>query len=312
MNVVDGGDETTVVVAATSASQFSIPTVTGHSYLVQQVASPVSGMTVAGVTDTAPTAASHLTRAQIGLDAGALRAGHITGPGGLCADDSGALKVNGNPIVVWTCSSAANQTWTIANNGQVQTLGGCLTVGTGNAVQWSTCTGSTAQSWTHKPNGTLVSTSGGLCLTDPASGGAGTALTVTTCTGAAPQVWALPTGPIAIVGYGNLCADDSGAKTINGNPIVMWTCSGAANQSWTIANNGQIQTLGGCMTVGACLAVQWSACTGSTAQTWTNQPNGTIVNSAGNLCLDDAGAGGAGTALIVYTCSAAANQIWKR
>lgn len=312
VDVVDGADETTVVVAATTAGQFSIPTVAGHSYLVQPVAAPVSGMTVAGVTDTAATVASHLSRAQIGLDAGAVRSGHVTGPGGLCADDSGALKVNGNPIVVWTCSTAVNQTWAIANNGQIQTLGGCLTVGTGNAVQWSTCTGSTAQSWTHKPNGTLVSTSGGLCLTDPASGGAGTALTVTACTGAAPQVWALPTGPIAIVGYGNLCADDSSAKTVNGNPIVIWTCSGATNQSWTIANNGQIQTLGGCMTVGTGNAVQWSTCTGSTAQTWTNQPNGTIVNSAAGLCLDDAGAGGAGTALIAYTCSAAANQIWKR
>jgi len=312
VDVVDGSDESTVIVAATTASQFGIPTVNGHSYLVQQVADPVSAMTVAQLTDTPATTSSQLGKAQIGLAPVAVRTGHITGPGGLCADDSGAIKANGNPILVWPCGSAANQTWAIANNGEIQTLAGCMTVGTGNAVQWSACTGATSQSWTHKPNGSLVSTSGGLCLTDPGSGGAGTDLNVATCSGAATQVWTLPTGPIAIIGYGNLCVDDSGAKTTNGNPIVLWSCSGAANQAWTLANNGEIQTLGGCMTVGSGNAVQWSSCTGAATQTWANQPNGTIVNTGSGLCLDDAAAGGAGTNLIVYTCSGAANQLWKR
>jgi len=312
VDVVDGNDESTMIVAATTASQFGIPTVAGHSYLVQKVADPVSAMTVAQLTDTPATTVSQLGKAQIGLAPVAVRTGHITGPGGLCADDSGAIKANGNPILVWPCGSAVNQTWAIANNGEIQTLAGCMTVGTGNAVQWSACTGATNQSWTHKPNGSLVSSSGGLCLTDPGSGGEGTDLTVATCSGAATQVWTLPTGPIAIIGYGNLCVDDSGAKTANGNPIVLWSCSGAANQSWTLANNGEIQTLGGCMTVGSGNAVQWSACTGATTQTWANQPNGTIVNSGSGLCLDDAAAGGAGTNLIVYTCSGAANQLWKR
>jgi hypothetical protein len=312
VDVVDGSDESTVIVAATTASQFVIPTVMGHSYLIQQVATPVSGMTFAELTDTPATAASHLGKVQIGLDPVVVRSGHITGPNGLCVDDSGAIKTNGNPILVWTCSSAVNQTWAIANNGELQTLAGCMTVGTGNAVQWSACTGATNQSWTHKPNGTLVSTSGGLCLTDPGSGGAGTDLNVATCTGSATQGWTLPTGPIAIIGYGNLCVDDSGAKTTNGNPIILWTCSGAANQSWTIANNGELQTMGGCMTVGSGNAVQWSTCTGATTQLWANQPNGTIVNTGSGLCLDDTAAGGSGTNLIVYSCSGAANQLWKR
>jgi hypothetical protein len=312
VNVVDGVNESTVIVAATTASQFGIRTVAGHSYLVQQVANPVSGMTVAELTDTPATAASHLGKAQIGLDPVAGRTGHITGPGGLCADDAGAITTNGNPILLWPCGSQVNQAWAIANNGEIQTLAGCMTVGTGNAVEWSACTGATSQSWTHKPNGSLVSTSGGLCLTDPSFGGAGTHLNVATCSGATTQVWTLPTGPVAIVGDGGLCADDSGAKTTNGNPIVLWTCSGAANQSWTIANNGEIQTLGGCMTVGSANAVQWATCTGATTQTWANQPNGTIVNTGSGLCLDDPAAGGAGTNLIVYACSGAANQLWKR
>jgi hypothetical protein len=312
VEVVDGSDESTVIVAATKAGQFEIPTVTGHSYLVQQVANPVSAMPLAQLTDTPATTASHLGKAQIGLAPVALRTGHMTGPGGLCGDDSGAIKTSGNPILLWPCSSAVNQTWAIANNGEIQTLGGCMTVGTGNAVQWSACTGATNQTWTHKPNGTLVGTSGGLCLTDPGSGGTGTDLTVTTCSGAATQVWALPTGPIAIMGYGSLCVDDSGAKTTNGNPIILWTCSGAANQSWTIANNGEIQTLGGCMTVGSGNVVQWSTCTGASTQLWANQPNGTIVNTGSGLCLDDAAAGGSGTNLIVYACSGAANQVWTR
>jgi hypothetical protein len=66
------------------------------------------------------------------------------------------------------------------------------------------------------------------------------------------------------------------------------------------------------MTVGTGNAVQWSTCTGAATQTWANQPNGTIVNTGSGLCLDDAAAGGAGTNLLVYTCSAAANQLWMR
>lgn len=60
VDVVDGGDQSTVIVAATTASQFSIPTTSGHSYLVQQVAALVSGMAFAQVTGTPATTASHL------------------------------------------------------------------------------------------------------------------------------------------------------------------------------------------------------------------------------------------------------------
>ena len=68
VEVVDGSDETTLVVSPTTAPQFAIPVEAGKSYLVQQVSAPVSGMTFASVSGTPATAASHLGHVQIGID----------------------------------------------------------------------------------------------------------------------------------------------------------------------------------------------------------------------------------------------------
>jgi len=49
IEVVDGADESTVVVAPTSAGTVSLDTVAGRSYLVQLVSDPVAGMPFATV-----------------------------------------------------------------------------------------------------------------------------------------------------------------------------------------------------------------------------------------------------------------------
>jgi Ricin-type beta-trefoil lectin domain len=115
-----------------------------------------------------------------------------------------------------------------------------------------------------------------------------------------------------ITGYGGLCVDDSANKQINGNPIEVYHCTGSANQQWTLVEtgNGEIQTLGGCMTESATNTVVWSTCVGSTAQRWTLEEDGTVLNGANGLCLDDNAHGGSGTPLIVYQCTAANNQQW--
>ena len=69
VQVVNGGDESTVIVAPTSASQFSIPVSQGSSYLVEPVSALTSSLPFAQVTGTQATAAKHLGSVQIGLDA---------------------------------------------------------------------------------------------------------------------------------------------------------------------------------------------------------------------------------------------------
>ena len=193
VEVVDGGDQSTVIVAATTASQFSIPTTAGRSYLVQQPSAPVSGMTFAQVTGTPATNASHLGNVQIGLD----KPGPITGVNGLCVDDSGASTANGNPIIVWGCSGAVNQQWTVESDGTLRTLGKCMDITNGSTANgakielWD-CNGGGNQVWQHQSNGTLINPQSGKCLDDSGSGPAGTQLIIWTCTGAANQAWTLP------------------------------------------------------------------------------------------------------------------------
>ena len=196
VEVVNGGDETTVIVAPTTASQFAIPATAGHSYLVQPVANPVSALPVATVTGTPATAADHLGNATIGLDpATRTGTGPITGYHGLCVDDSGAGTANGNPIIVYTCNGAAGQQWTVAPDGELHTLGGCMTASaaaSNSPVQFDACTGATSQLWTHQANGELINTASGLCLDDTGSGGSGTQLIVWTCKDSPNQIWTRP------------------------------------------------------------------------------------------------------------------------
>ncbi|MFG3056283.1 ricin-type beta-trefoil lectin domain protein [Kitasatospora sp. NPDC048239] len=125
------------------------------------------------------------------------------------------------------------------------------------------------------------------------------------------------TGTGQITGINGLCVDDSGAGTTDGNPIVVWACSGtAANQQWTVGTDGTLRTLGKCMTApgntpGNNTPIQLYGCVnGAGNQVWQPQADGTLKNPQSNKCLDDSGAGPAGTQLILWDCSAAANQIW--
>lgn len=194
VEVVDGGDETTVIVSPTAASQFTIPTTAGHSYLVQQVAAPVSGMSYAQLTGTPASTTSHLGNVRIGIDG---PTGEITGDKGLCVDDSGASTTNGNPVIVYTCSGSANQQWGVESDGTLRTLGKCLDITGGSStdgtkIELWTCDGGANQVWQPQSNGELVNPQSGKCLDDAGAGGAGTQLILYTCSDAANQQWKLP------------------------------------------------------------------------------------------------------------------------
>jgi hypothetical protein len=194
VEVVDGGDESTVIVSPTTAGTFTIPTTSGHSYLVQQVAAPVSGMTYAAVTGTPATTASHLGGVQIGIDT---VTGEITGYAGLCVDDSGGNTADGNPIIVYTCSGSPNQLWTVEPDGTLRTEGKCMDITGGNyanntKIELWTCNSGANQLWKAQSNGELVNPQSGMCLDDSGYGGSGTQLILYTCSDSPNQQWKLP------------------------------------------------------------------------------------------------------------------------
>ena len=67
IEVVDGADESTVVLAPTSAGTVSLHATAGRTYLVQLVSSPVAGMAFAGVNASPATRARQLGTVTIGI-----------------------------------------------------------------------------------------------------------------------------------------------------------------------------------------------------------------------------------------------------
>jgi lysophospholipase L1-like esterase len=112
------------------------------------------------------------------------------------------------------------------------------------------------------------------------------------------------------------CLDVPGSNTTNGTQPIIWDCGGAANQRWTFSGQS-IQALGKCLdaptnaTAGAKAQI-WD-CNGGTNQQWTLNSDGTIRGVQSGLCLDvDHNLSANGTAVLLWTCTAAANQRWSR
>jgi hypothetical protein len=196
IDVVNGRDESTVVVQPTTADTVTIPAVAGRTYLVQQVTHPVSGMTFRPVTASPATAPRQLGPVTIGIPAGTAITAFVNAAAGRCLDDPGASTRPGTNPIIWDCSGATNQLWTATADGTLRDMGLCLTAqdtgGTGAAAAVLQTCGATAgqQRWTLAADGTIRAASSGLCL--DTTGGAtanGTPVTLATCTATPSQVW---------------------------------------------------------------------------------------------------------------------------
>ncbi|WP_052681599.1 ricin-type beta-trefoil lectin domain protein [Saccharothrix sp. ST-888] len=131
----------------------------------------------------------------------AVVSGPITGLAGKCLDDSGAGTADGNQIILWHCTGADNQTWTLPGDGTIRTLGKCLDA-----------------------------TAGGTA--------AGTYADLYTCNGQGRQQWAVR-GTTLVNPVSGLCLDAFGGSSTDGTRIDLWTCgSGQANQQWTVPAAG--------------------------------------------------------------------------
>lgn len=121
-------------------------------------------------------------------------------------------------------------------------------------------------------------------------------------------------GPIG--GYSGRCLDDSGSRTVSGNPIVLWSCTGQPNQNWTLPGDGTVRVFGSCMDVTKSgttdgTKVQLYTCNGGGAQQWHARADGSLMNPQSGKCLDDPGYSVTGAQLNIWTCNGGANQKWK-
>jgi len=154
-----------------------------------------------------PKAAYNAVASALGGSTGGGGGGGSTGAlhavgAGKCLDDPNSTTTLGTQQQIWSCSGAANQTWTHSSTGQVTlTVNGttlCLDAngkGTTNGTKVITfsCNGQSNQQWNFNSNGTITGAQSGLCL------------------------------------------DVTGASTANGALVQLWTCNGQSNQQWTLS-----------------------------------------------------------------------------
>ena len=107
----------------------------------------------------------------------------------------------------------------------------------GTQQQIYTCSGAANQTWTHTSSGALTVTVNGttMCLDANGKGTTnGTKAIIYTCNGQTNQQWNLNSnGSITGVQSG-LCLDVSGASTANGALVQLWSCNGQTNQQWSL------------------------------------------------------------------------------
>jgi alpha-galactosidase len=110
-----------------------------------------------------------------------------------CFDDPMSATANGTIPLIWDCSGAPNQRWTVSGN-TIRVFGKCLDAPinaiAGDDVMLFDCNGGTNQQWSFNTDGSIRGAGSGLCL------------------------------------------DVTGNNTANGTLVGLWTCSGAANQRW--------------------------------------------------------------------------------
>ena len=130
------------------------------------------------------------------LSGGATAAGTslVSAASSRCLDDPMSATANGTQPIIWDCSGATNQRWSIVGN-TIRAFGKCLdaplNAGPGAAVVLWDCNGGTNQQWSFNNNGSVSGVASGLCL------------------------------------------DVTGNNTGNGTAVGLWTCNAAANQRWS-------------------------------------------------------------------------------
>ncbi|MFC7534187.1 ricin-type beta-trefoil lectin domain protein [Actinoplanes sp. GCM10030250] len=147
----------------------------------------VAGLSLAGITS-----------------AFAASAGSLVGAAsGKCLDVANNSTADGAAVHIWTCySTVPSQTWTLADNGTVQSQGKCLDVANN-----STADGGTVHMWS--------------CVDAVAT-----------------QKWSLNAGGALVNQASGKCLDVRERGTADGTRLQIWACGGTDNQRWTLTGGG--------------------------------------------------------------------------
>jgi GH25 family lysozyme M1 (1,4-beta-N-acetylmuramidase) len=258
----------------------------------------------------------------IGHAAGTGPAGHIV----LHSNGKCLAALSATSIVIETCSSAANQHWTVAADGSLHVNGSCLaakavTSSSPAGLDLTSCT--SAQRWQAGTKTVLTNLTDGRCLADTGTSN-GAAAVAATCqatlnntgsssTPSTSQQWILPAGPLTAGIPGN-CASNVRSTGQQVGAVTLRACNGTSAQAWTLEPTGALGLGGQCLglTAGATAPgtrVRLGPCTTAPSQVWqlSGGPLGVrLLNPLAGLCLSDPGdSATAGTQLVIGPCAAA-------
>ncbi len=240
--------------------------------------------------------------------------------------------------VLAACSGSAAQDMDLPYDrmGRMRVGQNCISLSAGEGGQLiaTRCARRTEQSWHQDASGAIVNGTG-LCIdAEGARTSAGTRLIAYGCNGHSNQLWiasdsypsVTPPPPppsrrgtdggqvSAILSPAHapgMCLDVRGG----GSDLIIFNCHSKKNQTFAFSPYGEteIQTGNTCLTApsAAGQSVFVSRCVGSYAQRWMFQNDGTIRSASGG-CMDVSRASTqAGTPVIIFGCSANANQRWS-
>jgi hypothetical protein len=247
--------------------------------------------------------------------------GQLTDGNGSCLNVTGRVVADQATVGTVGCVISLSDTWTLAKDGSIRTLGRCLDVKGGAIADgtpvWSyQCTGDPAQFWQLRADGSLVNPKSGKCL-DSTQGA--TSVAIQPCTGSPNRVWTvqrLYPHKGRLVGVLGKCVDVNQNVDANGTAIQLFTCSGSGAQQVQLQADGTIRMKSRCMDVtnGATAGntpIQLWDCYNNNSQRWFQRPDGQIENTGSGRCLSTIGGGGDdGTRLVLWDCQYAANQRW--
>lgn len=272
--------------------------------------------------------------------------GTIVGLDGKCMDVLEAGTEDGTPVVLFRCTGAPNQQWSVEQVGaQVRVRGlanKCLlSADPATSLSPSSIGSCDAPEALFNLSGwfpesfSLIQRDSGLCV--DVLGNVSDDLTPIVffaCTGNENQVWRFRPSAIGgppvqqtgdLFGIGDQCLDVLGASTEDGTPAVMFPCSGSANQAWTFEPAGgrlRIRGLGDrCLrpggvgtsgfdeiVIGSCEddGALWDIAQAGAA------PSFGLLHVDSGQCLDVLGASTDPlTPIILFPCRASANQTFR-
>jgi len=193
----------------------------------------------------------------------------------LCLSDPNSATANGTQVTLANCSTgAANQSWTVVQDGTIRVLGKCLGTGgtSGTTVELLACSsGSANQEWRVGTDSELVNAQSGDCLYYPnANATSGSKPTMAACANTSSQSgehWSHP-GAMVYSGEPGKCLAVSGSSV----SVELASCANVAAQHWSVDSDGTIRqgpecltesgtTAGSALTIGPCATaatMQWT------------------------------------------------------